>query len=165
MTPFQANDGRVGHKARAHSSRRHSDALVLSQREEKAHVTSEGIAHTMHKNVSTPRQPRRQAHWQWQITNTLPTPETNQAHSSHVHPPTVTLTKGCEDLEARVSQPIVIVAQQGWRWDVSLPRHDLRLQVALADCQHSKVTAKGQDKALRSVPRQTRSQTTIQPRD
>lgn len=29
----------------------------------------------------------------------------------------------------------------------------------------TKVTAKGQDKVLRSVPRQTRSQTTIQPRD
>jgi len=56
ITPFQTNDGRVGHKARAHSSRRHSDALILSQREEIAQVTSEGIAHTMYKNVSTPRQ-------------------------------------------------------------------------------------------------------------
>ena len=80
-----------------------------------------------------------QAHLQ--ITNSLPTPETDQAHSSHVHPPT--LIKGCEDLEARESQLMVIVAQQGWRWDFSLPSHDLQV----ADCQHSRAAPKSQQRA------------------
>jgi hypothetical protein len=97
-------------------------------------------------------------------TNTLPTPETDQAHSSHVSTPThpyQRVRRSRSQSQSAHSDCIPARVALGRQPSEARPAGG-RLPTQQSG---TTVTAKGQDKVLRSVPRQTRSQTTIQPRD